>query len=138
MLVESKCLRDLLNPSPAQCPEAVYHHDCDSAIRKPEDSPVSYGFSTNPLPALVVLLLGIIMSAHHQNSEVSTMVHKQWGTLLVGVAAARAVTYVIFYISPPTSLLPSRPPSELIASFCLMAGGLIFMASVCCSPWGTL
>jgi hypothetical protein len=27
-------------------------------------------------------------------------------------------------------ILPSRPPSELITAFCLIAGGLIFMASV--------
>ena len=60
---------------------------------------------------------------------VSTMVHKQWGTLFVGFAFARAVTYVLTYVSPPTSYLPSRPPSEIITSFCLIAGGLIFMAS---------
>lgn len=83
----------------------------------------------NPLPALIILLLGMMMSSHHQASMVSTMVHKQWGTLLVGASFARAVTYILFYVSPPTSILPSRPPSELITAFCLMAGGLIFMAS---------
>jgi len=70
------------------------------------------------------------MSSHHQQSMVSSMVHKQWGTLLVGCAFARAATYVVFYLSPPASVLPGRPPTELIAAFCLMAGGLIFMASV--------
>jgi Protein of unknown function (Ytp1) len=83
----------------------------------------------NPLPALVILLLGVMMSSHHQDSMVSTAVHKQWGTLLVGFALARAVTYVLFFISPPTSHFPSRPPSELVAAFCLISGGLIFMAS---------
>jgi hypothetical protein len=62
---------------------------------------------------------------------VSTMIHSQWGTLLVGAAFARAATYIIFYLSPPTSVLPGRPPTELITAFCLMAGGMIFMASVC-------
>lgn len=83
----------------------------------------------NPIPALIVLLLGLMMSSHHQESMVSTMIHKQWGTLLVGAAFARALTYVIFYLAPPTSMLPGRPPSELITAFCLMAGGFIFMAS---------
>ncbi|KAA8566255.1 hypothetical protein EYC84_008855 [Monilinia fructicola] len=60
---------------------------------------------------------------------ISTMIHKQWGTLLVGAAFARATTYVVFYLAPPTSVFPGRPPTEIITSFCLMAGGLIFMAS---------
>lgn len=57
------------------------------------------------------------------------MVHKQWGTLFVGFALARAVTYILIYLSPPSSYLPSRPPSEIISSFCLISGGLIFIAS---------
>jgi hypothetical protein len=92
--------------------------------------PKSYSFPMNPLPALVVLLLGTMMSSHHQDSMVSTMIHKQWGNLLVGAAFARAATYIIFYLSPPVSRLPGRPPTELITSFCLMAGGMIFMTSV--------
>lgn len=58
------------------------------------------------------------------------MIHKQWGTLLVGAAFARGATYILMYISPPTSILPGRPPTELITAFCLMAGGMVFMASV--------
>lgn len=42
---------------------------------------------------------------------------------------ARAVTYITLYVKPPTSHYPSRPPSELVASFCLIAGGLMFMIS---------
>ncbi|KAK5188436.1 hypothetical protein LTR16_008334, partial [Cryomyces antarcticus] len=53
----------------------------------------------------------------------------QWGTLFVGAALARAVTYLLMYLSPPTSHMPSRPPSELICAFCLVSGGLIFMGS---------
>ena len=70
-----------------------------------------------------------MMSSHHQESMTSTMIHSQWGTLLVGFSLARGVTYIITYISPPTSVFASRPPSELISSFCLIAGGIIFMAS---------
>ena len=123
MLIESTRVRDLLNR--VQQVGSRYNFDGQSALEPPK----SYRFSMNPLPALIVLLLGMMMSSHHQESMVSTMIHKQWGTLLVGAAFARALTYVIFYLAPPTSMLPGRPPSELITAFCLMAGGFIFMAS---------
>lgn len=93
-------------------------------------SPSTYSISLNPFPGLVILLLGLMMSSHHQESIVSTMLHAQWGTMLMGFSLARAVTYLLAYLSPPTSFLPSRPPSEIISAFCLISGGLIFMASV--------
>lgn len=129
MLIESRRIRDLLNITILQSAEQdpyIINGGNSTAWQAPK----SYGFSMNPLPALIVLLLGSMMSSHTQNSMVSSMVHRQWGNLLAGAALARAVTYLLFYISPPTSFLPSRPPSELITAFCLMAGGLIFMASV--------
>lgn len=128
MLVESTRIRDLLNTSLLTSPLHVnpHPHSPDKAHWTP---PKTYSFSTNPFPALILLLLGLMMSSHHQASMVSTTVHKQWGTLFVGFAFARAVTYILTYLSPPTSYLPSRPPSELITSFCLISGGLIFMAS---------
>lgn len=91
--------------------------------------PATNSISLNPFPGLVIMLLGIMMSSHHQTSMVSTMMHAQWGTLFVGFAMARAATYIILYIKPPTSHYPARPPSELITSFCLTAGGLMFMFS---------
>lgn len=94
------------------------------------EEPEAYEFSLNPIPALVILLLGIMMSSHHQETMTATMVHKQWGTLLLWASVARGLTYVLFYIKPPRSIFPSRPPTELLASFGLIAGGLIFMASV--------
>jgi hypothetical protein len=57
------------------------------------------------------------------------MMHAQWGSLFCGFAMARGVTYVTMYLKPPTSHFPSRPPSELVTSFCLTAGGLMFMFS---------
>lgn len=119
MLIESRRVRNLLNTNILASP----------ANRGKEATPPSYVTSMNPFPALIILLLGLMMSSHHQTSMVSTMVHKQWGTLFVGFALARAVTYILNYLSPPSSYLPSRPPSEIIASFCLISGGLIFMAS---------
>jgi hypothetical protein len=83
----------------------------------------------NPLPALIIFILGIMMGGHHQDSMTSSMVHKFWGNLLAGYALARFVTYFLNYLSPPKSILPSRPPTELVAAFCLMSGGLIFIFS---------
>ncbi|GAB7333290.1 hypothetical protein MBLNU13_g04929t2 [Cladosporium sp. NU13] len=85
--------------------------------------------SLNPMPALTILFLGMMMSGHHQSSMVSTMLHAQWGMLFTGFAMARAVTYIMLYLKPPTSHYPSRPPSELVAAFCLTAGGILFMNS---------
>ena len=125
MLVESKQIRDLLNTS-------ILAPSKDRIMKladEPWKPPKTYGISMNPFPALIILLLGLMMSSHHQDSMVSTMVHRQWGYLFVGFALARATTYILTYLSPPTSYLPSRPPSEIITSFCLISGGLIFMAS---------
>lgn len=70
------------------------------------------------------------MGSHHQGSMISSMVHQQWGNLLSGFAVSRTLTYTILFLKPPTSYLPSRPPTEILASFCLVGGGLIFMMSV--------
>jgi len=125
MLIESKNIRGLLNTTKQAPNHLPYQSDEPKALEEPK----SYRFPMNPIPALIVLLLGLMMSSHHQESMVSSMIHSQWGTLLVGAAFARAATYIIFYLSPPTSVLPGRPPTELITAFCLMAGGMIFMAS---------
>ncbi|RMZ06793.1 hypothetical protein D0860_05387 [Hortaea werneckii] len=83
----------------------------------------------NPMPALTIMLLGSMMGAHHQASEVSTKLHAQWGDLFTAFALARGVTYITLYLKPPTSCLPSRPPTEIITSFCLCAGGVVLMTS---------
>jgi len=74
MLIESKRIRHLLNTTPETLISLHSIH-----YNNPEDlaEPKSYRFSMNPLPALVVLLLGLMMSSHHQSSMVSTMIHKQ-------------------------------------------------------------
>lgn len=125
ILIESDKVRDFLNTTSVASPAAHGFERAGELLTAPE----SYASSMNPFPGLIILLLGVMMSSHHQSSMVPTMVHKQWGTLFVGFALARAVTYIMIYLSPPTSCLPSPPPSELISSFCLISGGLIFMAS---------
>lgn len=116
-------MRELLN-SPvllAQPPSQVH----DSTWQEPRQ----YRFSMNPMPGLIILLLGKMMSSHHQDSMLSTMVHSQWGTMFMGFALCRALTYITLYIRPPVSYLPSRPPTEVITAFCLIAGGITFMIS---------
>ncbi|RVX74996.1 hypothetical protein B0A52_01273 [Exophiala mesophila] len=87
------------------------------------------GYSTNPIPALIIFLLGTILGGHHQGSTESTMMHKWFGNFLTAASITRSLTYVLLYIAPAKSQSPTRPPSEFITSFCLMAGGLTLMAS---------
>ncbi|KAK2784647.1 hypothetical protein FQN53_008367 [Emmonsiellopsis sp. PD_33] len=127
MLVESRRVRDWMNTTIFS--SSFGQAQTDGLPPQALEPPRTQGVSLNPIPALVILLLGMMMSSHHQSSMVSTMVHSQWGMLLMGFSLARGVTYIILCLKPPTSLLPYRPPSELIASFCLISGGLIFMLS---------
>lgn len=130
MVVESKRVRTLLNTNVlVQREEMARVAGYDNTKSIEWQPPKNYSTSLNPLPALVIFLLGLLMSSHHQDSMTSTMVHKQWGTLFSGFALARIATYILVYLKPPTSYFPSRPPTELVASFCLMCGGLVFMAS---------
>jgi hypothetical protein len=134
MLVESSRVRDLLNTTASEA-ERPDDNDQETTNADPEKGvkgavPDNYSVSSNPIPALVIILLGILMSSHHQDTEISTTIHKQWGDLLMGAGLARGSTYVVMYLKPPRSVLPSRPPTELLAAFGLIAGGLIFMASV--------
>ncbi|KAK8218063.1 hypothetical protein IWZ01DRAFT_537719 [Phyllosticta capitalensis] len=124
MLIESKRVRELLNTSILSTQNSILRTDDDHFER-----PKSYSVSLNPMPAIVILLLGKMMGSHHQSSMLSTMVHKQWGNMFMGFALARCVTYIMLYLSPPTSFLPARPPSELVTSFCLIAGGITFIVS---------
>ena len=119
MLVESKSVRRCLSSSLDNIPL----HAEPRSYTKQHDT------SLNPLPALIILLLGVMMSSHHQNSATSTVIHPQWGNLLVGFSLCRITTYILLYISPPTSIYASHPPTELTSAFCLISGGIILMAS---------
>lgn len=127
MLVESTRIRDLLNTTVDDVEPKHPYTDEEADEQK---APETYEFSLNPIPALVILLLGIMMSSHKQHTMISSMVHKQWGNLLLGASLARGLTYLLMFLKPPKSILPSRPPTELLASFGLISGGIIFMASV--------
>ena len=135
MLVESTRVRDLLNTSVV---DVKSEHPYSEEEGEQLHPPATYEFSLNPIPALVILLLGIMMSSHTQASMISSMIHKQWGNLLLGASFARGLTYVLMFLKPPKSILPSRPPTELLASFGLISGGIIFMASVSTDTLGLM
>ncbi|CZR61804.1 related to YTP1 [Phialocephala subalpina] len=87
------------------------------------------GYSLNPLPTLILLILGTVLAGHHQGSIEATMMHKWVGNFLAGAAAARCVTYLLIYISPPKTIEATRLPSEIVVGFYLMGGGVMLMAS---------
>ncbi len=127
MLAESSSVRRFLNTDVDEMPTRT-DIDLKEALEL-RAMPKQYTTSLNPVPALIIILLGIMMSSHHQDSMVATQVHSQWGILLVGFGLARICTYMLMFLSPPKSVYPTRPPTELVASFCLISGGIIFCAS---------
>lgn len=98
----------------------------------PQDSvsePPSYVASFNPFPALVIGVTGSAMSAHFQPYVFQVDIHVLWGSLLLAWSVLRCLTYFFLWVSPPRSILPSRPPTEALGSFFLACGGLMFMLS---------
>ncbi|KAF8486682.1 hypothetical protein JB92DRAFT_2759549 [Gautieria morchelliformis] len=119
LALESRTFRKWLS-SPAQ------------SIIKPDENvtqPPSYAGSFNPFPALVIGVTGAAMSAHHQTYLFQVQIHALWGFFLTGFAVFRCLTYFFLWLRPPQSVLPSRPPTEAVASFFLAAGGLTFIFS---------
>lgn len=116
LLVESKRMRRWLS----QGSQAVQQtHTIDHRTAEPP----SYSGSFNPVPALVAALTGIAMGAHHQEYVYTTKIHQLWGAMLVAFAICRILTYAFLYLRPPASTLPSRPPTEVLASFFCACGG---------------
>jgi hypothetical protein len=68
LMVESKALRRLVKAYP----EALSHDGEFSKHLQPQP-----GISINPIPAMIIFLLGMILGGHHQMSTESTMMHKQ-------------------------------------------------------------
>ncbi|KAF2768994.1 hypothetical protein EJ03DRAFT_273020 [Teratosphaeria nubilosa] len=128
MIIDSSSLRNLINTP------VVSQKNASDAAQQWEE-PKTYKFPLNPMPALVIMMLGMMMSAHKQNSMVSSMMHGQWGGLFTGFALSRAATYLLMYLKPPTSHFSARPPTELVAAYCLSFGGIMFMMSSHDTVW---
>lgn len=95
---------------------------------------VRRGWSLNPMPAFIIFWTGALMSHHQQETELSTEIHVQWGTMFSLAAVIRLCTIALLFIKPlPTNEMaaqrPQRPFTEVLVSFCLVCGGLIFMSS---------
>ncbi|KAF2666660.1 hypothetical protein BT63DRAFT_415775 [Microthyrium microscopicum] len=135
LLAESKRVRKFLNTSLllSQPPNSPFTPPSPITTNSPTsgtwNGPSTSTTPLNPLPAFTILLLGIIMAAHTQNSALAATIHSMWGNLFAVAALARMVTYLLHYIKPPVSYLPGRPPSELITGFTLVGGGFMFMIS---------
>ncbi|OAR01334.1 hypothetical protein LLEC1_07634 [Akanthomyces lecanii] len=92
MLIQSTHIRDLLNTTTTVVPVHSYSNEERERLEAPE----TYEFSLNPIPALVILLLGIMMScSQHRATMTASMSHKQWGTLLLWASVARGLSYVL-------------------------------------------
>ncbi|KAJ7667858.1 hypothetical protein DFH06DRAFT_231503 [Mycena polygramma] len=91
--------------------------------------PATYTASFNPFPALVIGVTGSVMAAHFQTYLFQVQIHSLWGNLLLAFAVLRCLTYAFLWVSPPSSILPSRPPTEAMGSFFLACGGVSFMLS---------
>lgn len=117
-LLESKRVRKLLG--------SVISSSSSGRVREPP----TYAFSFNPFPALVIAITGLAMAAHHQDYVFQVQIHSLWGILLAGGSLFRFLTYCYLWLRPPTdSMLPSRPPTEVLTSFGWAAGGIVFMLS---------
>ncbi|CAH2352243.1 uncharacterized membrane protein [[Candida] railenensis] len=106
-----------------------------SEIDAAEITNASPGFSPNPFPIFTIFWTGILMSKHAQASELSTEIHSQWGNLLVYGTVFRFITYLIMMFLPASLknlTKPTKPITEIITSFALLCGGLVFMES--CDP----
>jgi hypothetical protein len=137
MILETKSLKTLLalpvalKQSTIRAKETGNANEatCEEITALPAQPP-SYNFSFNPFPALVIGVTGVAMAAHHQDYIYEVSIHSLWGNLLAGFSVFRILTYFFLFLRPPTSsIMPSRPPTEALASFCLTAGGLVFMLS---------
>ncbi|KAF7355193.1 hypothetical protein MSAN_01435000 [Mycena sanguinolenta] len=116
MAMESKTIRKWL---------AALAVDTSENISEPE----TYTSSFNPFPALVIGVTGSVMAAHFQTYLFQVQIHALWGNLLLAFAVLRCLTYFFLWVAPPRSTLPSRPPTEALASFFLACGGLSFIFS---------
>lgn len=114
ILVESRAIRRLLERT---------------ILTKTNTQAPSHGYSLNPFPAITVIFTGASMGLHTQETAYSTNIHFMWGLLLGLAAICRLITYLTLYRNAPSDAQPSRPPSELLGAFLLIAGSILFMAS---------
>jgi len=77
----------------------------------------------------LALLSSLLDHFHYSHSTWLVEIHALWGYLLALFALFRFLTYFFLYLRPPASILPSRPPTEALASLFLTCGGVVFVFS---------
>lgn len=101
-----------------------------SAFGTDYQPPTVRTYSLNPMPAFTIFWTGALMSRHQQETELSTAIHVQWGSMFSIAAVLRLITLALLYVrSTPSDGTPQRPFTEVLAASCLVCGGLIFMSS---------
>ncbi|KAM0791382.1 hypothetical protein ACM66B_005847 [Microbotryomycetes sp. NB124-2] len=120
MMLESKTVR--------QCLQAPIYA-VSSVDRARIAQPASAASSFNPFPSIIIGTTGIAMSAHAQLFKFQVDVHALWGLFLGLFGVFRCLTYFFLFLRPPASILPSRPPTEALASLFLACGGVVFILS---------
>lgn len=128
MGLESIPLRALMARAVVEAHPASVHRHGEDTLEQ-QAPPPSYASNFNPFPALVIGVTGVAMAAHHQDYVYEVQIHMLWGMLLAAFALFRMLTYFLLWLRPPSSVLPGRPPTEVLASFSLTCGGLLFMLS---------
>lgn len=103
-------------------------------VSESSNARVSRSFSINPMPAFIIFWTGALMSHHQQETELATQIHMQWGYLFSLAAVLRLFTFGLMLTKPRAASeldgsQPQRPFTELLVSFCLICGGMIFMSS---------
>lgn len=123
LILESSAIRRLL--------AGIVSSNNDTEDRPQQDlaQRIRNSMTINPFPAFIVFWTGVLMSQHEQEFELATSIHMQWGYLFCVGALFRLGTYALLYLSPPQTTKPSRPFTELITSFCLICGGMVFIQS---------
>lgn len=121
LIMESKTMRRLVN--------RLISTSRNDAQDDENSGLLNGSISINPIPAFIVFWTGVLMSQHEQALPLSTLIHMQWGYLFCIGAIFRMGTYILMFLKPPQSTVPSRPITEVIVSFCLLCGGLVFMQS---------
>ena len=111
--------------------KSLFYSNNENLINNSSNLMISTGFTPNPFPVFTIFWTGLLMSKHAQASQLSTDVHVQWGSLLTYGSFFRILTFLLMTFHPIKNNLfkPTKPLTELITSFCLLCGGMVFMES---------
>jgi hypothetical protein len=105
----------------------------------------------NPIPSIIFIVTAISISSHHQRTEFSLNIHRQFGGFLLLAGIFRLFTIIILYYTnvmndynnnnnfnnnlksfntnTNNNNIIVHPPTELISSFCFVASGITLVLS---------